>query len=67
MEAPGPDDGQNEKVQIEIDAEYVPDPIDSALSAIEGDRTIIVTDATGSAREVTFVAPEFPPTYEGRR
>lgn len=50
--------------QIRNALEVQADPIDLALLAIEGDRTVIITDATGTAREVTFVAPEFPPTYE---
>jgi hypothetical protein len=51
--------------QIRKALEVQADPIDLALLAIEGDRTVIMTDATGTAREVTFVAPGFPPTYEG--
>jgi len=66
MERPSPEDSPkvnpNDVIRKALASQ--PDMIDVALSATEGDHTEIITDARGVAREVTFVAPEFPETYE---
>ena len=68
MERPSGGDEQeqalNDIVRKALEAPIVPDMINQALSAVEGDRTLIVTDIAGNAHEVVIVAPEFPTTFD---